>query len=307
MKASVIVPCHPRNRETLRRTLDSLEAAEGGREAEIVVVEDTEGRGPSWARNRGLCKATGEVVFFCDADDTVRHGFFSAPLAALERTGAEMCLFTYPGGPRLDTRTYDGADAVRARFLPAFFGYSFDDVRRWNAGGALGARREMGQVWRCAFRRRFLESRSIRFDEAITLFEDAAFLSECVAFARRVATIGDELYDYAPADTGNLADGWRSRRHWDYKFQSLAFRRRLAAKAGEEVWRWCEASCVLSALEMMRMWRMAGLSRAEYRADLARYLADDRVRAALGDFPISWTRHPLVAAAVSYLRRSSRK
>ena len=68
----MIVPCHPRNRETLRRTLDSLEAAEGGREAEIVVVEDTEGRGPSWARNRGLCKATGEVVFFCDADDLAR-------------------------------------------------------------------------------------------------------------------------------------------------------------------------------------------------------------------------------------------
>ena len=42
----------------------------------------------------------------------------------------------------------DGADAVRARYLPAFFGYSMDDVRRWNRGGDLSAHKQPGQVWR---------------------------------------------------------------------------------------------------------------------------------------------------------------
>ena len=92
MKASVIVPAY-KCEETLPRTLRSLEAAAEGLDVEIVVSEDSHGRGPSWARNRGLEKAGGDVVFFCDADDTVDRDFFAAPLAAMEAQGAQMCFF----------------------------------------------------------------------------------------------------------------------------------------------------------------------------------------------------------------------
>lgn len=296
----MIIPSH-KAQQTLPRTLRSLEVAAEGLDIEIIVVEDAEGRGPSWARNRGLDKAKGEIIFFCDADDTVRPGFFSRPLETLAKTGAELCVFSFSGGRKLETAVYRGHEAVRERYMPAFFGYSFDDVRRWNEGGSLMARKELGPVWRCAYRREFLDRNAIRFDEAMTLYEDAAFLSHCVALAESVASISDELYEYVPLPGGNLKTGTNSRRHWDYKFLSLENRKRIDAATGGAVWKYCEASCVFSALEMLKLWRRAGLSLAEFRAGLSRYLGDEAVARALARFPIS-VHHPLTAAAVLFLR-----
>ena len=70
MKASAIIPNH-RSERTLPATLRSLEAAARGLDVEIIVSDDEAGRGLSWARNRGLDRATGDVVFFVDADDTI--------------------------------------------------------------------------------------------------------------------------------------------------------------------------------------------------------------------------------------------
>jgi hypothetical protein len=190
---------------------------------------------------------------------------------------------------------------VRERFLPAFFGYSMEDVRRWNAGGELFLRKEPGQVWRCAYRKDFLDANRIRFDEAMTFYEDAAFLSFCTAFARRVATIPDELYEYVPVPGGNLASGSGSRRHWDYKFLVLEFRKRLSALTEGAVWPYCAASCVFSGMEMLKLWRRAGLSPREALAGMRRYLAEPCVREALRDFPLSW-RHPLAALTVLVLQ-----
>ena len=304
MKLSVIVPCH-NAKETLPAALRSIEIAAQGLDVETIVIEDSEGRGPSWARNRGLDKAAGDVVFFVDADDTVKKDFFRRPLCVLEQTGADICFFTYRGGPKLDERVIDGAEAVRERFLPAFFGYSMDDVRRWNAGGSLYRHKELGQVWRCAYRRSFLDRHAIRFDEAMTFYEDAAFLSFCTAFAEKAATIPDELYEYIPLPGGNLASGSGSRRHWEYKFLVLESRKRLDAKTEGAVWRYCAASCVFSAMEMMRLWKRAGLSLREAFGDLRRYISDRRVKEALWAFPLS-RRHPLAAAAVLFLRFLSR-
>jgi glycosyltransferase involved in cell wall biosynthesis len=62
---SVVVPT--RNRpQALRRCLAALEAQSVP--VEIVVVEDSDGRGPAWARNQGVQRARGEVICFTDDD-----------------------------------------------------------------------------------------------------------------------------------------------------------------------------------------------------------------------------------------------
>jgi glycosyltransferase involved in cell wall biosynthesis len=300
MKLSVIVPHRP-GEPTLPRALKSLETAAAGLDVEFLIQEDSLLRGPSWARNRALDRASGDLVYFCDADDEVKEGFFRVPMETVGRTGAEMCFFTFTGCPGYHVGIDDGVEAVRERYLPAFFGYSFDDVRRWYRGGRLGARKQLGQVWRCAYDRRFLEANRIRFDENMTFYEDAAFLSHCAAFARKAVSIADDLYTYHPGPSGNLATGSGSLRHWEYKFHAHEFRKRLDALTGGKVWRYCEASPVLSAAEMMRLWKSAGLSRRRYREEMRRYLADAHAAASLKAFPLSW-RHPLVALAVNRLR-----
>ena len=290
MKASVVIPCHPRNLPTLARARASVAAAAKGLDAEILVVEDPESRGLSWARNEGLRRATGDVVFFVDADDTVRLNYLSTLMRALVQTGADFVLSSFDAAPL--RRDYDlvGNAAVREALLPAFFGLSFEDVRRWNAGGDLLARREQGGVWRCAFRRDFLERHAIRFDEGLRLYEDAPFLAECAGFASRVASVSDVVYDYVPGPQGILATSLGTDRYYAYKFDALENRKGIAARIGGDAMRHFEASAAFSALELLKAWR-----------GFRRYAADAFVRDALRRFPCS-PRHPLAATACALAR-----
>ena len=62
---SVVVPTRDRP-ELLQRCLAALEKQTVP--VEIVVVEDSEGRGPAWARNQGVRQAQGQIVCFTDDD-----------------------------------------------------------------------------------------------------------------------------------------------------------------------------------------------------------------------------------------------
>ena len=225
-------------------------------------------------------------MFFVDADDTVRPGYFSRHLEALEASGADFVLSSFDYAPLKRDYNISGNAAIREAMLPAFFGYSFDDVRRWNAGGDLHARRDQGSVWRCAFRRSFLEANSIRFDEALRFYEDSPFLAECACYASKVASIPDVLYEYVPGRSGNLSATHDDGRYFAYKFTALANRKAMAERAGFDVLRYFGASIVFSALELFRA-----------RRGFLRYAKDPVVARAFDQFPTS-VRHPMTAAAV---------
>ena len=290
MKASAIIPCHPRNLPTLQRTLDSAEIAAKGLDVELIVVRDDDSRGLSWARNEGLRRAVGDAVFFIDADDTVKPLYFSRLLETLDSTNADFVLSSFDYSPLKREYNLEGNDAIRKVMLPAFFGYSFDDVRRWNNGGDLHQFREQGGVWRCAFKRSFLEKHNIRFDENLRLYEDSPFIAECACFADKTASINDILYEYVPGPNGILATDLHTSRYFDYKFAALENRKSIAMRAGGEIMRYFQASAVFSAIELLKA-----------RRGFLRYSKDSFVAQSLKLFPIS-LRHPLIglAAAASF-------
>jgi len=74
-RVSVVVPTRGRP-EALARCRAALEAQSVA--VEVVVVEDAEGRGPAWARNEGVRRATGEVVCFTDDDCEPEPGWAEA-------------------------------------------------------------------------------------------------------------------------------------------------------------------------------------------------------------------------------------
>ncbi len=66
--ASVIVPTRERP-ELLARCLAAIEALDYPKElVEVVVVEDTQGKGPAAARNLGIARSSGELLAFTDDD-----------------------------------------------------------------------------------------------------------------------------------------------------------------------------------------------------------------------------------------------
>jgi GT2 family glycosyltransferase len=81
---SVVVPTRLRP-EALARCVAALEGQSVA--VEVVLVEDSEGRGPAWARNEGVRRARGEVVCFTDDDCEPAAGWaeaLSAPILAGE-------------------------------------------------------------------------------------------------------------------------------------------------------------------------------------------------------------------------------
>ena len=221
-----------------------------------------------------------------DADDTVRPAFFKRMLDVLETSDADFAISSFDYSPQKRDYNISGNAEIREAMLPAFFGYTFDDVRRWNAGGDLHARREQGSVYLCAFRRSFLDRHSIRFDESLRFYEDSPFIAECSCFADKVASIADVLYEYVPGPSGLLSTELRTPRYYDYKFAALANRKAIAARAGFDVVRYFGASMVFSAIELFRA-----------RRGFFRYAEDPLVARAFREFPVS-ARHPAAALAV---------
>lgn len=67
MLISVIIPTHNRSQST-QEAIDSVKA-QTFHDFEIIVIDDKEQKGPSWARNSGAKQAKGEYLAFLDSDD----------------------------------------------------------------------------------------------------------------------------------------------------------------------------------------------------------------------------------------------
>lgn len=253
----MIVPNY-RNDDTLGATVESLKraAAKAGGEVEIIVIEDKEGRGLSWARNQGLDRAKGKYIFFCDADDTVRDGFFAKPVEKLEESGADMCLFCSTRDGLKREYNLEGDELITKTLVPAYIGYGWKDLARaimrpWRFFGELAKRREAGSVCRVAFRREMIETYKIRFNERLFIYEDAPFMCECAIRSKRTASLADVLYDYTPGVNGIVARITGTEKHWAYKSEILRERERLDRLAGGGLRRYYAASQILGKLEFL--------------------------------------------------------
>lgn len=71
LKFSIIIP-HRGQPKLLQRLLRSIPQRD---DTEIIVIEDKEGHGAGWARNKGLDKAKGEFLIFADSDDYFTEHF----------------------------------------------------------------------------------------------------------------------------------------------------------------------------------------------------------------------------------------
>lgn len=102
------------------------------REMRLRVIDASERRGQSFARNLGARAATGDLLLFLDHDDEIGPGYVAAMVSALR--GTEFV------AARIDDHKLNAGWCRKARTVPLI-----DELRRspipWAPGGTLGVRR----------------------------------------------------------------------------------------------------------------------------------------------------------------------
>lgn len=285
---SVIIPYRANCPEAPARLDAALECLKNQSYRDFEVIVEPGEDGVSAARNRALAKAKGEFITFMDADDECDGRTLADLVETANRTGADFVLSPFwlrenEGAPYHPVLPRAGYKSI-AEYLPRILGYSMDDVRRWNAGGALFDSRELAGVWRSLYRRDIIERFNIRFDESLKLYEDAIFTANYCLHAKTIAISPAPHYRYTLRPTGAVLSLAGS---VEQKLALVAARRRVGMP---DLW---AASLVFAILELMRGFH--------FRAAFSLARAPDAA-AALREFPLSWRRHPATALAVSLLR-----
>lgn len=80
---TIVIPVAPYHADRVAQAIDSVHAQTAP--CELIVIEDTEGHGAGWARNRGLAQVQTDCVAFLDADDTLDPRFAQTCLDVLDR------------------------------------------------------------------------------------------------------------------------------------------------------------------------------------------------------------------------------
>jgi glycosyltransferase involved in cell wall biosynthesis len=263
-RVSVIIPTH-NDAEYLPESVGSALEEGRGLDMEVLVIDDasepptasvyrppdsrvsihsSRSRGVSAARNTGLELATGDFVFFLDADDRMLPGRVSGQLDILYRNPE----FALVGGD-ITRRALDGTEESWGIF-EAF-------------GEALRARRSNGDSWLfdtvfrdrvlfhypfntsvMAVRREFLKTAKLAFDPELVCWEDWDFVA-------RVARIGHVAYLRRPvclyrkrpgsittsSDPRKFLSRARMFNKWRKDFSDLAPEtRRLLKRQENEAW-----------------------------------------------------------------------
>lgn len=198
---SVIIPVH--NAETtLLRALDSLAFPD----CEIILVENSStdhsyqlacdyamennrlkvfqsAPGVSNARNKGLEQASGEWIFFLDADDF----FFKENLAKiadkLKSSQSDIVTYNFHKGGHLVELFEVVEDFRRPEEREAFISRCLHQPTQYMT------------VWSKAFRARLVKD--LRFDSNLRVSEDSNFFLQALLRAQAISTSPDLLYHYS--------------------------------------------------------------------------------------------------------------
>lgn len=153
------------------------------RDARITILQNEQNRGQSFARNRGLEKASGDYIAFVDSDDYLEEELLALTIDKIEH--ADIVCFDY----KKKDEVWHGGD-----------GHLFE----MNEGAYRAQDFFMAEVnnnsiiyspWSKLYKRSFLIKNKIRFVNGIK-YEDIVFHFLCMMKANSVYCITDKLYIY---------------------------------------------------------------------------------------------------------------
>ena len=152
---------------------------------ERVRVFDSKGKGVSAARNYGMELSTGDYIAFIDSDDSVAPEYLSVLVDLAEKNNADIsqCSLYY---------RYDSGTVVQEKETEDAVYNGHDEIMNAYFSGMVG--KICLAAWGKLFRRELLNG--IRFDETLTIQEDAFFTFQCAMKSSKIACCNRALYYY---------------------------------------------------------------------------------------------------------------
>lgn len=218
------------------------------RDARILVFSQENG-GVSAARNTAMSHATGDILMFVDADDTLVPDACEKVASIFQSQHPEVLTFGLACDPP------EAAPATLRRELtpPAktYNGFKSDLLFKDNA---------RPYACRTAISREFAEREGVRFEPGIALGEDQVFYFAVYPFSRKTVLIPDQLYVYRMNDasaTHASTDGReRLLKKLDQHLMVIEAISRIWAERGlrhfcsEEYLEWCMAFLMLDVSKL---------------------------------------------------------
>ena len=160
----------------------------------IILENNSESHGPGPTRNIGLDYATGEYVYFMDADDWADKSLLQCAVNRMQETNADIVQFgaAYERYDKHSTEQYfwSGKDLLTKDEIKKDFFYYWKENRN--------------SLWMHLFRRKVVET--IRF-ENIIIGEDISYIMDALCNAEKIAYIAKDLYHYRYVE-GSTSHRW---------------------------------------------------------------------------------------------------
>lgn len=161
----------------------------------IVLLENnSEDHGPGSTRNIGLDHATGEYIYFMDADDWIDERLLECAVKRIQETKADIVKFgaVFEKGDRVHSQPYcwNGKDIMTK-----------DEIKK----NILNFWKEnMNTLWVHLFRRETIKE--IRFENMIN-GEDISYVVDALCYAEKIAYIKEAFYHYRYVE-GSTSHHW---------------------------------------------------------------------------------------------------